>query len=173
MNSAWLWDTKITEAKAKRILKDPGSKKFIAIAAVLLSRKNMPKEVFKKYIDPLVFCEHWASIKRRMRQDKWNDSRIIFWQAIYEHLAEKYRKEGIKFRKEVIRITEPLCREAGKKMKEVRKSIGLSQKELAKRAKISQQLISRIEKGGENVSMITLANIAAALNRKVNIDFVV
>lgn len=172
MSGNWLWDRKIPDSKAKKALKEPDSKNFIALAALLLSRKNDPREVFKGYLDPLVFCKQWASIKRRMRQDKWNEPRIIFWQAIYEKLADKYRKKGIIFRKEILQVRDPLCQETGMRMGAIRRHQGLSQKELAEKIGISQQLISRIEKGRENVSLITLTNIARALNMRVDVDFV-
>lgn len=48
---------------------------------------------------------------------------------------------------------------------------GLSQGELAKKMGISQQLISRIEKGKENFSLFTLNNISCALDQKIQIKF--
>ena len=164
-----MWDRKISDAEARARLKEPDSDKFITMAALLLSRKNNPKEVFKRYLDPLVFCRRWAAIKRKMRQDEWNNTRIIYWQAIYENLIERYREKGIVFRKEAPLVKEPLCKEVGKRIGDVRRQAGLSQKELAKKIRVSQQLISRIEKGGENVSLVTLANIARALSKNVEI----
>ena len=49
---------------------------------------------------------------------------------------------------------------------------GLSKEETAQKAGIAQQLISRIEKGKENMSLITLKKISKALGRKVEISFV-
>ena len=172
MNSGWLWDRKISDAGAKKIMKDTGSKEFVPLAALLLSRNNDPKDVFRHYLDPLVFCRQWAAIKRRMRKDKWSEPRIVFWQAIYENLSDKYRKKGIIFRGEVPQVKEPLCYTTGKQISDIRREQGLSQKEMAKKIGISQQLISRIEKGRENVSVSTLANMARALNKKVKISFV-
>lgn len=171
MKNNWLWDRKITEAMAKKSLKDPYNKDFIALAGLLLSRKNDPREIFKEYLDPRVFCERWASIKRKMRQDKWAEPRIVFWQAIYNRLAEKYRKQGVVFRKEAL-PEHPLCIEVGRMIGDIRREQGLSQKEFAMKIKVSQQLISRIEKGRENISLATLANIARAIDRQVRIDIV-
>ena len=106
-----------------------------------------------------------------MRQDKWSEPRIIFWQAVYERLSEKYRKKGVSFRKETF-AKDPLCWSTGKSMASIRREQGLSQKEMAKKIGISQQLISRIEKGGENVSLSTLTTMARALNKKIEISFV-
>ena len=171
MRSDWLWDRKITDAKARNILKKPDSTSFLTIAALLLSRNNEPRKVFKSYLDPVIFCKHWTAIKRRMRQDRWTEPRIIFWQAIYEKLAEKYRDKGMVFRAEAP-VKGEFCEAVGKKLAAVRRAQGLSQKKLAGKAGISQQLISRIESGGENASLMTLAKIARAFNKKVAIEFV-
>jgi len=172
MIGGWLWDRKTTDAEAKRILRDPQSDGFISLASILLSRVGRPREVFKHYIKPLVFCEHWNRIKREMRKDKWSDPRIIYWQVVYEVLSEKYHKKGIVFRKEAPPAKEPLCKEVGMLISGIRRKEGFSQKELAKKIKVSQQLVSRVERGGENVSLTTLVNIAGSLNKKVEINFV-
>jgi len=170
MRADWLWDKKISISKAKRILKDIQASEFVPLAALLFARKNEPKVVFKEYIAPLTFCRYWAKIKKRMRQDKWNEPRIIFWQAIYEALVEKFRKKGVDiFIKEKKLIKNKLYAETGKKIAGCRKEQRLSQKNLAKKLGVSQQLISRIESGNENASLETLSNIAKALNRKINI----
>lgn len=173
MNINWLWDVKTSESAAKKILHDPESKYFISMAALLLSRRNDPKEVFKNYLNPLAFCKKWPLIMRKMRQDKWNDPRIVFWKAIYEKLSDRYRGRGVSFREKTAPPKEPICRELGKMLTAIRRKQGLSQKEVAKKIGVSQQVISRIEKGGENASLITLANIARALNRKVDIQFTI
>lgn len=170
MKNNWLWDRKITDARVKRVLKNPMDKGFVDMAALLLARNNDPQAVLKAYIDPRVFCQYWASIKRKMRRDKWTEPRIVFWQAIYEKLADRYRRQGVVFRKEAP-VKEPLCVETGQKIAGIRRSLGLSQKEFAVKMRVSQQLISRIEKGRENISLITLINISRALGRRVQIDF--
>jgi DNA-binding XRE family transcriptional regulator len=171
MKDNWLWDSKMTESEAKRILRNPDAKNFLNLAAVILARKNEPREVFKDYLEPIIFCRHWPAIKKKMRRNRWNEPRIIFWQAVYEKLSDRYRSRGIVFRQRQAAKT-PFCEDVGRKIAGVRKGLGLSQQELAKKIGISQQLISRVEKGGENMSLITLVNIAAALNKKVDINFV-
>jgi len=168
MKSGWLWDRKITEAEARKSLRIPGTGKFLAMAALLLARNNEPGEVFKRYLDPVLFCEYWAAIKRKMRQDRWSEPRIIFWQAVYEKLADRYRKKGMVFRKAAPSKT-LLCESTGKMAADIRRRQGLSQKEFAKKAGVSQQLISRIEKGRENISLSTLTNMARALRATVEI----
>ncbi len=171
MNRDWLWDRKISLKEAKKIFNNPEHKNFILLASLLLTRKNEPHQVFTEYIKPILFCKNWPRIKKVMREDKWNNQRIIFWQAIYEKLIEKYRKEGIKFRKRKKIIINDLCGKVGSQIRKIRKEQGLSQRTLAKKLGISQQLISRIEKGRENISLITLAGVLKALGRKVDINF--
>jgi len=173
MKNDWLWDRKINISRAKKSLKNPKQKDFFLLAALLLSRNNTPKEVFKDYLDPLLFCKYWTGIKKRMRKDKWSEPRIIFWQVIYEKLMDKYRKRGISFRKDTPLSKNPLCERTGKQIRNIRQEQGLSQKQLAKKLGVSQQLISRIEKGKENVSLDTLSNISRSLGRRIEINFVV
>lgn len=172
MTINWLWDMKISAAGAKAILKKPQEKKFIPLAAKLLSRQNNPKEVFKEYLDPVAFCQNWTNIKRRMRLDKWNEPRIIFWQAIYEKLLDRYRKKGMVFKREISPPPQnPLLIEIGNKIKDIRLKQGLSQKSVSEKLGVSQQIISRVEKGKGNVSVSTLVNISRALAVKVKIEF--
>ncbi|MBU2568162.1 MAG: helix-turn-helix domain-containing protein [Elusimicrobia bacterium] len=63
-----------------------------------------------------------------------------------------------------------LCKSIGDRIKGIRNQKGLTQKQFAKKLKVSQQLISRIESGRENISIITLKNIAKALNTRVLLD---
>jgi len=173
MKEDWLWDRKTNTSEVKKILQDPDDAKFILMASLLLARKADPREVFKDYLDPVLFCKNWQRIKKRMAQDKWGNPRIIFWQAIYEKLLDKYRKKGIRLARE--RETVPrdsVCEAIGREIRRVRKEQGLSQEEMAAKAGVSQQLISRIEKGKENISLITLKKISKALGRKVEISFV-
>ena len=171
MTADWLWDRKISAAQAKKILNSPEHKDFILLAALLFARKNNPKEIFNVYIKPSVFCAYWAVIKKRMRRDKWNEPRIIFWQAIYENLKERYRKQGKMFRKGRAVAKDPLCENTGREIRDIRRGMGLSQKDFAKKIGVSQQLISRIEQGRENVSLGTLDNISRALGKELRINF--
>ena len=172
MSRDWLWDRKVTDRKAKRILKDSQNKNFVLFASLLLMRKNNPKEIFSEYVNPFIFCKNWPSIKKSMRKDKWNSKRVIFWQAIYEKLIERYRKEGIRIREKQKTPIITICKKVGEQIREVRKAKGLSQKALAKKIGVSQQLISRIEKGRENISLATLDNVLKALGKSIDITFV-
>lgn len=172
MKSNWLWDRKTSVSEVKNILRNPESKKFLMFAALLLSRENSPKEVFTRYIKPMNFCHNWHLIKKVMRKDNWNDPRIEFWQAIYEKLLEKYHRKKIQingFEKEVKPIDE-LCQAVGGKIENIRKQKRFTQKQLAKKMKVSQQLISRVESGRENISLNALKKIVTALGSEISID---
>ncbi|MBU1147786.1 MAG: helix-turn-helix transcriptional regulator [Candidatus Omnitrophica bacterium] len=171
MKRDWLWDRKTSVSEARKILRDSDNRRFVLTAALFLGRKNNPEEVFKE-LDPVVFCKRWPEIKKTMKKDKWNASRVIFWQAIYERLLDKYREKGVRFRKDSALVRDLVCELVGKEIRRIRKEENLSQKELAHKTGISQQLISRIEKGRENISLITLKRISRALAKRVEINFI-
>jgi len=168
----WLWDRKFSPQQAKKILNNPVNAHFVPLAALLLSRNNSPKEAFKGYMKAAVFLENWNKIKRQMRKDRWNEPRIEFWQAIYDNLKERYRKQGLKFTDSHphAKIIEPVCKSIGDKIQIIRKQKGLTQSGLAKKLKVSQQIISRIEQGQENVSILTLKKISDGLNAQLHFD---
>jgi DNA-binding XRE family transcriptional regulator len=167
----WLWDRKTSLSKAKGILKDSGHANFLSLSSLLLSRKNSPKEVFKAYLKPKVFLSNWKKIKRQMRRDYWNNPRIEFWQAIYEKLREKYNEKGMLPVKKVIRgPKQEFMQLIADRIRLCRKQKKLTQRGLAKRLKISQQMISRIEQGRENISILTLKKIIDSLNAKLVLE---
>lgn len=162
----WLWDRKISIKKARAILKNPKDVRFLSLAALLLSRKNTPKEVFRFYIKQIDFLWNWNAIKRQMRKDRWNDPRIEFWQAIYEAVKEKHEKEGKLIKKEkppIVKLENEFYKTIADKIKIARKQKDLSQSALARKLGVSQQFISRIEKGKENISLGTLKKILDAI----------
>jgi len=169
MTRDWLWDKKISLREARNILSDPEHPKFIYLAALLLSRKNSPREVLKEYISPRDFCLNWLKIKKQMSKDAWNSPRIHFWQAIYEKVREKLGKRGIKTKVET--KIDGFCLEIGQALKKIRRDNNLTQKELAKKLNVSQQLVSRIEIGRENLSLRTLKEFAWKLGKKLAIEF--
>lgn len=168
----WLWDRKITAKEAEVILGEPNSKHFLSLSSLLLSRKNTPGEVFRDYLKPLVFFQNWNRIKKQMRKNNWNDPRIEFWQAIYENLKEKYRKRGIIIHREPVagKPENEFCKSIADKIKSIRKQKGLTQQTLAKRLKVSQQMISRIEKGRENISLLALKKIADSMEANLSLE---
>lgn len=170
MKINWLWDRKITFREAAKILRDPDHDKFLSLAALFLSRNNVPREVFKN-IDRKVFCQNWSGIKKIMRRNTWNDPRIIFWQAIYEKLLDDFRRKGIKFtkREKAAKPFNELSKDIGDTLRDIRKEKKLTQAQLAEKLGVSQQIISRIEKGRENVTISTLKEITKALRSNLKI----
>ena len=170
MKRDWLWDRNISESQARRIFARPKHRRFLTLSALLLARKNVPREVFGRYINRLDFCRNWPRIKREMRRDKWNEPRIEYWQAIYEKLKENYNKKGIEIleRKKVVTVNK-FCEKIGREIKQARKKMGLTQANLAKKLGIKQQMISRIESGQENPSLITLKKIADKLGLAITL----
>ncbi|MBI5024653.1 MAG: helix-turn-helix transcriptional regulator [Candidatus Omnitrophica bacterium] len=169
----WLWDRNIPPQKIRNILTDERHPKFAELAALLLARKNIPKEVFKNYLPKNIFLRNWQRIKKKMRQDKWTEDRIIFWQAIHEKVTETFREKGITIRPlKTIPPREELFRDVGEQIKNLRKQAGLTQSGLAQKLGVSQQVISRIESGRDNVSLLTIKQVVGALGHKVMVQFV-
>lgn len=165
----WRWDRNITEEEAKKGLANPEGVDFIELASLLLSRNGIPQEVFSRYLTRERFVTHWARIKRRMRKNSWNDPRIIFWQAIYDYLKKEFQKSGIKLRKERV-VPDQFLKELGEMFRASRKKTGVTQKELAEKLNISQQVISRLERGESNSSIKTLQQIARALGAELRMN---
>ena len=170
----WLWDKNIDEQQVKTVLSNIKDQKFISYAALLLSRKNSAREVFSSFITRENFFVSWNRIKKQMRRNAWNDPRIEYWQAIYDTLKEKMPElkelkvpaSAAQFGASELPMSVSvfsISREIGSKIKLLREQSGLTQKDLAKKLNISQQIISRIEKGKQNVSVETLSSICAAL----------
>jgi DNA-binding XRE family transcriptional regulator len=110
-----------------------------------------------------------------MRKDKWNEPRIEYWQAIYEALKEKFRKKGIDFREGAPappKKEDDFCKSIADRIKILRKQKGLTQCELARKLGVSQQMVSRIERGRENISLLTLKNIVGALDAEARIEII-
>ena len=172
LRNDWLWDRKMTVNQARSVLKNPQGEHFLSIAAILFARKNTPREVFKYYLKPLDFLQNWQKIKRQMRKDEWNSPRIEYWQAIYEVIKEKYDKKGVSFKKETVALgkQDSFYKSIADKIKSARAGKGLTQGELAGKLKISQQIISRIEKGRENISLGTFKKIADALGVIIDVN---
>jgi len=156
---SWLWNVKIDEAEAKQILRDSAHEKFFYYATLLLSRSNEPKQVWK-LLSKDSFCRHWNQIKRQMRKDRWNDKRIMFWNQIYLFLVRDFRKKGIVFssKKEGGKVN-PEQHRMGLEIVRLRKQQGMTQGDLAKKMGVTQQAISKIEKGTQSARFSTIAKI--------------
>lgn len=164
MKVNWLWDSRLTQEEAEQILKDKNNPKFDSCAEMLLSRVNDPKEVFA-LLDKKVFCQKWPVLKKRIKRDKWLQTRVVFWQTIYEHLCEEFKKQGIKIREKITSQIPTERKKIADQIKLIRKKLGYSQKELAQRMGVIQQYVSRIETGRENFSIDTLKQVAKSLHK--------
>ena len=169
MNNDWLWDKNFTGEKAAEILKNEEDPAFVKMAATLLLRNNSAKDIFSSYLDPVVFYKNWNRIKKAMRKDSWGNPRIDYWQAIFRNLNEKYKDKGIVLRKAKIEISEA-CRSVGDRIKNERLANHMTQRQFSKKAGISQQMLSKIEKGRNNVSISTLEKIADKFGLKIHFD---
>jgi transcriptional regulator with XRE-family HTH domain len=64
-------------------------------------------------------------------------------------------------------VNHPLLLNVGRRVAEVRVSQKLTQEELAERGGISARYIQRIERGRENLTLLTVASLAKALGVEV------
>jgi transcriptional regulator with XRE-family HTH domain len=63
---------------------------------------------------------------------------------------------------------DPLLKAVGKVVQEKRLSLGISQEELARRAKLHRTYVSDVERGSRSLSLITLCKLAEALNTEAS-----
>ena len=167
--NALFWDKNINKEEFKKVLKNESDPKFIEFASILFSRTNDPKSVFNNYLDKVSFCKNWPRIKRKMRQNKWSDNRVIFWNEFYKVIMQGMDKSKLKDSK-IKPATIPEIKQIGEKIKNVRKQKGWTQKVLAEKTKVSQQTISFIEQGHINVSFMTLKKVTNILGLGIYIE---
>jgi len=161
------WDRKITRPEAIKILKDESHPRFAEYAALLLSRTNEPRTVFGGYIDKKTFCRQWQKIKKRMRANRWNDNKIIFWDEVYKVVSRRIDKKELRIPKEKRTPLDADIRKIGERIREARKAKGWTQGELAGGCGLSQQTISIAEKGYINISFLTLKKIMDVLGLEI------
>lgn len=166
MKTNWLWDSRLRESEAKKILKDENHPKFDIYAERLFSRVNDPKIVFS-IIDKITFCKKWPGIKKQMRKDRWLKDRVVFWQTIYERILEGLKEQGIKLRESREVKIPPERMKLAQEIKDIRVKLGYTQRDMAKKLGVIQQYISKIENGYENFSVDTLRRIADVFDRKL------
>jgi hypothetical protein len=65
MKINWLWDTRLSEAKVKKILKNQNDPRFYIYAEKLFTRVTDSKVAFN-YISEEVFCQNWPTISKRV-----------------------------------------------------------------------------------------------------------
>jgi DNA-binding XRE family transcriptional regulator len=161
---SWLWNVNKTEEEAKKILKDPGHPAFLLYAARRLAHANLPKEIFRDYLNREDFLKHWPAIKRQMNKDSRNHDRALFWGGVYEYLKRDLKAKGISFpRPKAEARVDPEQQKAGQAIKGLRRSRKMTQAELAREAGLTQQHIAKIEKGLTRPRPKTLKKIERTL----------
>lgn len=169
MDENIFWDRKISKSKLKKTLSNDKNARFVDFASLLLARTNDIKMIFSSYIKEEAFCRNWQRIKRKMRQDKWNETRIDYWDQVYQVVKDEigfkkgsyFKKTSAEFPPEVIKM--------GKAVKEARKKAGMTQKKLSQVSGISQQMISLIESGRSSFSVDTLTKVMNAVGLELAI----
>ena len=169
MKTNWLWDSRVEENAARKILRDGDDPRFDIYAEKLFSRVNDPKVVFS-IVDKVVFCKKWPGIKKRMKRDRWLRDRVIFWQTIYERIHEGLKGSGIKIRGAREADIPAQRLNLSGQIRDIRMKLGWTQRYAAEKLGVIQQYISKIETGRENVSVDTLTRIADVFNKKLVIE---
>ena len=170
MKTNWLWDSSLNEAEVVKILKRENDPRFDLYAEKLFSRVNDPKIVFN-LIDKITFCQKWPLIKKRMKKDRWLEDKVAFWQTLYEHVHENFKKQGIKIRQPSEGLIPPERIKLAQQMRNIRIKLGYTQKDIAKKLGVIQQHISKIETGRENLSVDALKRVADAFGKQLTIQF--
>ena len=171
MKINWLWDSRLGETEVRKILKDENHPKFDIYAEKLFSRISDPKIVFN-IVDKVTFCKKWPTIKKRMRKDRWLESKVIFWQTIYERVYERLKEQRIKIRQPQKAKIPPERAKLAQQIRRIRIKLGYTQKDMAKKLGVIQQYISKIESGHENVSVDTLKRIADVFGKDLVIKLI-
>lgn len=85
MKINWLWDTRLTEARVAKILKNENDPRFYIYAEKLFSRVSDPQIAFK-YLSKELFYHKWPAIKERVARDAWAHRKVDFWQSVYAEI---------------------------------------------------------------------------------------
>ena len=166
-NITAFWDKNTSIEEVKKILKDESHPRFIEFSSLLLARTNKPKNVFSSYLGKQIFVNNWVKIRRKMKQNKWNNTRIIFWNEIYRVVKKDVNIVKVRDVKERPLDFDPEIKNMCDQIKNYRKKSGLTQRDLANKSGLSQQSISFIEQGYVNISIRTLKKIVDALNLRL------
>lgn len=166
MKINWLWDSRLSEEEVKKVLKDENNPRFNIYLRKLLSRASDPQMVFN-LVERVLFCKRWPVVKKQMQKNKWLDSKVVFWQTIYQRVYKRLKERGIKVRQHEDKEISLDREKVAEQIKDIRIKLGYSQKDLANKLGVVQQYISKIENGRENISIDSLKKIANVLGKKV------
>jgi DNA-binding XRE family transcriptional regulator len=139
------------------VLKNPGHVKFLERTIALLSRCDVPKEVFSA-LPKDIFIEQWPRIKKYWTKHGYSRELCLWWDTFYHTFIEKNGK--------IIKMTggsSETLMEIGKIIHNARITKDLSQKDLAERAALTQSDVSDIERGKSNITIQTLMRISKVL----------
>ena len=106
-----------------------------------------------------------------MRQDRWSDDRIIFWDEVYKVASKGVDKSVLRRQDEKPAAINKELEELGENIRRARKHKGFTQHGLADKAGVSQQTISFVERGNINASFMTLKKLADILGLKIRIEY--
>lgn len=159
MKTNWLWDTRLSEARVKKILEDENNPRFYIYAEKLFSRVRDPRIAFG-YIPRNVFCRQWPVIKQRIERDAWNRGRADSWQKIYNRISDQLGVQNNAL---------PERMSVAQQIKNVRLQLGITQGEMAEKLGVIQQFVSKLETGRENLTVDTLKRIADVCGKKLTI----
>jgi DNA-binding XRE family transcriptional regulator len=159
MKKNWLWDTRLSETRVKKILKDERNPRFYMYAEKLFSRISDPQAAFD-YVPKEVFCRQWPTIKQRVERDTWNRGRADFWQKIYDRISNQLGVPSST-------LSERMS--IAQQIKDIRLKLGYTQTEMARKLGVIQQFISKLETGRENLTIDTLKRIADVFEKKLTI----
>ena len=165
----WYWDLNLPESKIKKILAREDDPRFVKIAGTLLSRVEDPAQVFN-LMSPAAFCRRWHALEREIQSDEWNKAKAAFWKATYLRLSKELRDKGEKIRKPEVIERDAFDRALIEKVKQCRRTAVMSQKELAQFMGYSQQFISGIETGRENIGVEFLKKLARVTGQRIDLQ---
>ena len=166
MKTNWLWDTRLSETRVKKILKDEGNPRFYIYAEKLFSRISNSQTAFS-YIPQEVFYRHWPVIKQRINKDAWSRGRADFWQNVYNRIREQLKAKEAQL---VAAGISPERISVAQQIRNIRVQLGYTQEEMAKRLGVIQQFVSKLETGRENLTVDTLKRIADVFDKKLVIQ---
>lgn len=143
------------------ILKTPAHPRFNERLITFLSRCDKPKELFS-VIQEKNFVSIWPAVRAYwVKIDRESEFRD-WWQTIYEQLLQKSISKQKRPQGDPSKVYSGI----GRVIKEARIRKGLSQKELALMAAMSQPDISKIEEGKKNITLETLSSLCRVLGIK-------
>ena len=166
MKTNWLWDTRLTDTRVKKILKDERNPRFYIYAEKLFSRISDPQLAFS-YIPKEVFYRNWPVIKQRIDKDAWSKGRVGLWQNIYDRISAQLKAKDAHL---VAAGISPERISVAQQIRGIRVQLGYTQREMAKRLGVIQQFVSKLETGRENLTVDTLKRIADVFEKKLIIQ---